>query len=87
MGVILTYYASGLHFTVQSAIFATRELLLKEVSQSVALWDKIKYPCYLDFKINSRSKILLLIGILNFEISAIFEVYKSICHQWDKTEV
>ena len=60
-----------------------RELLLKEVSQSEALWDKIKYPHYLDF----RSKILLLIGILNFEISAIFGVYKSICHQGDKTEV
>ena len=58
----------------------TRALLLLKVSQSEAFWDKIRFPRYLDFKINSRAKILLLIGILNFESSAIFEAYKRRCH-------
>ena len=64
-----------------------RVLLLLKVSQSEAFWDKIKFPHILHFKINSSEIILLLIGILNFEISSIFAVYKRTCHQREKNEV
>ena len=36
----------------------TRALLLLKVSQSEAFWDKRRFPLYLDFKINSRARIL-----------------------------
>ena len=48
-------------------------LLLLKASQRKAFWDKIKFLCYLHFKINSRAKILLLIGYLHLEISVILQ--------------